>query len=140
LAVPGKYQVRLTVDGKTQRAWFEVKLDPRVNVLQADLQKQFDLLIEVHDQLSRVYDTVNQILDVRSQVSELKKRLPENDATLPIATAADALSEKLLTVRDELVQMQIKANEDSLAYPQRPDSKLAALAIAIGDGTDSAPT
>jgi hypothetical protein len=57
-----------------------------------------------------------------------------------VATTADSLSQKLLAVRDDLVQMQIRANEDSLAYPQRPDSKLAALAIAIGDGTDSAPT
>jgi hypothetical protein len=31
------------------------------------LQKQFDLLIQVRDQLSRVYDTVNQIQDVREQ-------------------------------------------------------------------------
>jgi hypothetical protein len=140
LAVPGKYEVRVTVDGKTQTAPFEVKLDPRVNVSQADLQKQFDLLMQVHEQLGRIYDVVNQIQDVRSQVSGIKRRLPENDKTLPVATTADSLSQKLLAVRDDLVQMQIRANEDSLAYPQRPDSKLAALAIAIGDGTDSAPT
>jgi len=36
--------------------------------------------------------------------------------------------------------MKVKSNEDSLAYPQRVDSKLAALAMAIGDRTDSAPT
>ncbi len=140
LAVPGKYEVRVTADGKTQTAPFEVKLDPRVNVSQADLQKQFDLLMQVHEQLGRIYDVVNQIQDVRSQVSGIKRRLPENDKTLPVATTADSLSQKLLAVRDDLVQMQIRANEDSLAYPQRPDSKLAALAIAIGDGTDSAPT
>jgi hypothetical protein len=43
LAIPGKYQVRLTVDGKTQIAPLELQLDPRVKVDQADLQKQFDL-------------------------------------------------------------------------------------------------
>ncbi len=78
LAVPGKYQVRLTVDGKSQSAAFEVTMDPRVQVSQADLQKQFDLLIQVRDQLSRVYDTVNQIQDVREQVDGLRKRLPDN--------------------------------------------------------------
>jgi len=30
---------------------FEVTLDSRVNVSQADLQKQFDLLIQVRDEL-----------------------------------------------------------------------------------------
>ena len=55
-------------------------------------------------------------------------------------SAAGDLDQKLLVVRDNLVQMKIRANEDSLAYPQRLDSKLAFLAITVGDGTDSAPT
>jgi photosystem II stability/assembly factor-like uncharacterized protein len=140
LAVPGQYQVRLTSDGKTFTAPFEVKLDPRVNVSQADLQKQFDLLIQIRDQLSRVYDSVNQIQDVRAQLDGLKKRLPENQNTRSVVSGADQLDGKLVAVRDDLVQMQISSNEGSLLYPQRPDSKLAALAIAVGDGTDSAPT
>jgi erythromycin esterase-like protein len=38
------------------------------------------------------------------------------------------------------VQLKVKANEDSLAYPQQIDSQLAFLGIAVSDGTDSAPT
>jgi photosystem II stability/assembly factor-like uncharacterized protein len=140
LAVPGKYQVRLTVDGKSQTAALELKLDPRVKVEQADLQKQFDLLIQVRDQLSHVYDAVNQIEDVRAQVAGLKRRLPESSNTKLFVTAAGDLDQKLLAVRDDLVQMKIKANEDSLAYPQKVDSKLAFLAITVGDESDSAPT
>jgi hypothetical protein len=34
VALPGKYQVRLTVDGKSQTVPLEVKLDPRVQVTQ----------------------------------------------------------------------------------------------------------
>jgi hypothetical protein len=115
-------------------------MDPRVNVSQADLQKQFDLLIQVRDEPSRVHDTVNQIRDVRAQMDGLRKRLPDNGAVKPMLTAAVELDKNLLAVRDDLIQMNIKSNEDSLAYPQRIDSKLAALAIAIGVGTDSAPT
>ncbi len=140
LAMPGKYQVRLTVDGKSQTAPFEVALDPRVYVSLADLQKQFDLLIQVRDELSRVYDTVNQIQDVRTQMDGLRKRLPDNNAVKPTLTAADALDKKMLLVRDDLAQMKIRSNEDSLAYPQRVDSELSGLAIAVGAGTDSAPT
>ncbi|MBZ5722175.1 MAG: glycosyl hydrolase [Acidobacteriia bacterium] len=137
LVVPGQYQVRLTVDGKSQTAPFEVKLDPRVSVAQADLQKQFELLAQIHAELSRVYDAVNQIEDVRAQISGVQKRLPDNK---PVLTATAAFDQKLLAVRDELVQRKITANEDSLRYPQRVDSKLAYLAMAVGDGTDSAPT
>ena len=44
LALPGQYQVRLTVDGQTQVQPAEIRLDPRVKgVTPADLQKRFDL-------------------------------------------------------------------------------------------------
>jgi photosystem II stability/assembly factor-like uncharacterized protein len=137
LALPGKYQVRLTVGGKSQTAPLEVKLDLRLTVDQADLQKQFDLRVQIRDELSRVYDAVNQIQDVRAQLGGLQKRLPENK---PVVTAASDMDKKLLAVRDNLAQMQISANEDSLRYPQRVDSKLAYLGISVGDGSDSAPT
>jgi len=140
LALPGKYQVRLTVDGKSQSAAFEVTMDPRVQVSRADLQKQFDLLIQLRDQLSRVYDAVDQIQDVREQINGLKKRLPDNGTVKNTLAAADTLDKKLLLVRDDLAQMKIKSNEDSLAYPQKVDSKLAGLAISIEGGNDSAPT
>jgi photosystem II stability/assembly factor-like uncharacterized protein len=140
LAIPGKYQVRLTVDGKTQMAPLELQLDPRVKVDQADLQKQFDLLIKIREQLSRVFDTVNQVEDVRSQVNGLKHRLPENVSTKPVASAADDLDHKLTALRDDLVQVKVKSNEDSLSYPQRVDAKLAFLAMSVGGESDSAPT
>jgi hypothetical protein len=140
LALPGKYQVRLTVGDKSQTAAFELKLDPRVKVAQADLQKQFDLLMQIHDELTRVFDTVNQVQDVRSQIEGLKRRIPETVSTKSLLSTAGDLDEKLVAVRDDLVQMKIHSNEDSVSYPQKVDSKLAALAMAVGDGSDSAPT
>ncbi|HKT88336.1 MAG TPA: hypothetical protein VJQ59_07865, partial [Candidatus Sulfotelmatobacter sp.] len=46
VAVPGHYQVRLTVGNETQTAGFDLKLDPRVKVSQADLEAQLKLLME----------------------------------------------------------------------------------------------
>src|SRR5438477_6213337 len=110
MAMPGKYQVRLTVDGKSQTVPLELKLDPRVNVSQADLQKEFDLLMQIRAQLSRVYDTVNQVEDVRLQVNGLRKRLPDNANTKPVVASASALDQKLASLRDDLIQVKIKAN------------------------------
>jgi photosystem II stability/assembly factor-like uncharacterized protein len=139
VAVPGHYQVRLTVGGKSQTTDLDLKLDPRVKVSQADLEAQFNLLIETRDELSRVYDTVNQIQDVRAQLSGLKRRLPENASAKTIVTAADDLEKKLIAVRDDIVNLDISANEDSLAYPPQLDAKLAFLAMDAGSA-DSAPT
>ena len=140
LALPGQYQVRLTVNGKSQTAAFELKLDPRVHIAQADLDKQFKLLTDIRDELSRIYDTVNQIEDVRSQVDGLKKRLPDTGNAKTVMTAGNALDDKLITARDQLINLKITANEDSLAYPPQIDAKLAYLAMAVGRDTDSTPT
>ncbi len=139
VAAPGHYQVRLTAGGQSQTADFELKLDPRVKVSQADLEAQLNFLLQTRDELSRVYDTVNQIQDVRAQLSGLKRRLPDNASAKNISSAADELEKKLVGIRDDLTNLEITANEDSLAYPPQLDAKLAYLAMDAGSA-DSAPT
>jgi photosystem II stability/assembly factor-like uncharacterized protein len=139
VAAPGHYQVRLSVGSQIQTAPLEVALDPRVKVSQADLDQQFSLLTHVHEELNHVYDMVNQIQDVRSQLAGLKKRLPENASAKTISASAGDLDKKLIAVREQLVNLTISANEDSLAYPPQLDAKLAYLAMDVGSA-DSAPT
>ena len=112
-----------------------------MHVSDQDLRQQFDLLMNIRGEMSRVYEAVNQIEDVRLQLAELKKRLPPDDpATQKVKVEADDLNGRLLAVRDTLLQMKVRANEDSLAYPQQADAKLAYLALVVGGRTDSAPT
>jgi photosystem II stability/assembly factor-like uncharacterized protein len=139
VAVPGQYQVRLTVGGKSETAPLELKLDPRVHVSSDDLAQQFAMLTQIHEELNQVYDAVNQIQDVRSQVAGLKRRLPENASTKAITSSADELEKKLVAVREQLINLTISANEDSLAYPPQVDAKLAFLAMDVGSA-DAAPT
>ncbi len=139
VAAPGQYQLRLTVGGQSQVSPFELKLDPRVKVSDADLARQFAMQEQIHELLNQVYDTVNQIQDVRSQVAGLKRRLPENASAKTIASSADNLEKKLVSVRDQFLNLNISANEDSLAYPPQLDAKLAYLAMDVGSA-DSAPT
>ena len=140
MALPGNYQVRLTADGKTQTVPLEVKLDPRVKVSQADLEKQFKMLLAIRDQINRVYNAVNQIEDVREQMTGLKRRVAPGDSHKSLLDAANALEAKLVSVRDPLINLQISANEDSLAYPTGIDGKLAYLAMSVSGFADSAPT
>ena len=139
VAAPGHYQVRLTMGAQTQTAPLELKLDPRVSVSQGDLEQQVSLLLQIREDLNRVYDTVNQIQDVRSQLAGLKRRLPQDASVKTIAVSADDLEKKLVAVRDQFVNLDISANEDSLAYPPQLDAKLAYLAMDVGTA-DSAPT
>jgi photosystem II stability/assembly factor-like uncharacterized protein len=140
VALPGKYQVRLTADGKSQTVPLELKLDPRVQVSQAELEKQFDLLRQIREQLNRVYTAVNQIEDVRNQTAEMKRRLPGDDSARAITAAADGLTAKLVSVREPMVNLRISANEDSLAYHPQLDGQWAFLAMIVAAGCDCGPT
>jgi photosystem II stability/assembly factor-like uncharacterized protein len=139
LAVPGDYQVRLTASGKVLTAPFELKIDPRVATPQSDLEKQFKLEMLLREQLDHVYDAVNQIQDVREQLESLKKRLP-GGSSKSVLDAARALDAKLVGVREPLINFQISASEDSLAYTPGIDARLAFLSMAVAGFADSAPT
>jgi len=139
VALPGRYTVKLTVDGKSHEAAFVLKLDPRIKTPQEDIEKQFSLLSRLHRDLSHVYDTVNQMRDVRQQLKQMKERLPGTEAAKKVAAAADALDAKIAAVQDELIDLRITSNEDSLAYPFGLDGKLAALAMTVGSAA-TAPT
>ena len=77
--------------------------------------------------------------DIRQQLKQLKERLPETDAAKKVAAAAEALDQKIASVQDQLIDLRITSNEDSLAYPFGLDGKLAVLAMNI-ESAATAPT
>jgi len=132
LALPGKYQVKLTVDGKMLSAPLELKPDPRVKAAPADLEKQFATLQNIHAELARVYVAADQIIDLRAQLQDLQQRLK--------LVEAQALDERLAALQDHLLNLKIHANEDSLNYGLGLDGSLAYLAGIVDSDSDSAPT
>jgi photosystem II stability/assembly factor-like uncharacterized protein len=138
-AVPGHYQVRLTVLGKSYTAPLEVAPDPRLKVTQADLQKQFDLLLKIRDKLSQTDDTINQIRDLRSQINDINKRLKDDPREKTIADAGKTLDKKMTKVEEALIQTKAKSSQDVLNFPIRLNNQLSALGGVVGSA-DSAPT
>src|SRR5579859_5724323 len=67
-AVPGPYQVHLTVGDQTFIQDFAILADPRLPVTQADLQAQFDLKLAIRDRSSETHTVINQIRNVRAQI------------------------------------------------------------------------
>jgi photosystem II stability/assembly factor-like uncharacterized protein len=139
LAVPGNYQVKLTVAGKSWTAPLEVKLDPRVSVSPAELVKQFDLALKIRNQVSQIGDVVNRIRDLRSQLKALHKRLGDEQKYKAILSAGDNLDKTMTPVEETLVQVKSKASEDSLNYPVMLNDKLVSLGGSLDDA-DAAPT
>ena len=138
-AVPGTYQVKLTVDGKTSVQTFEVKADPRIEATQADLAKQFDLLMKIRDKLTETHEAIIQIRDARKQIEDVSNRLKDRPEGKAAVDAGKALNAKLTAIEEELYQTKNQSNQDPLNYPIRLNNKLAALAGVVASG-DAAPT
>ena len=139
VALPGTYQVRLTVLGKSYTAPLEIKADPRLKIGQDDLAKQFDLLLKIRDKVTETDDAIIQIRDVRDQINAENKRLKNDSREKAIADAGKALDKKMTEVEEQLIQTKAKSGQDVLNFPVRLNNHLVALSGVVGSA-DSAPT
>jgi photosystem II stability/assembly factor-like uncharacterized protein len=137
--VPGSYQLKLTIDGKTMVQNFEVKKDPRLETTQADFAKQLDLLLKIRDKFTETSEAILQIRDLRKQIDEITTRLKDQPSGKTIADAAKPLRAKLTAIEEELYQTKNQSSQDPLNYPIRLNNKLAALGGVIASA-DAAPT
>ncbi|HKV38925.1 MAG TPA: glycosyl hydrolase, partial [Blastocatellia bacterium] len=138
-AVPGTYQVRLTVDGTTLSQSFEIKADPRIDTTPDDFAKQFDLSIKIRDRVSDMNRAVIEIRGASKQIDEIIKRIGGEAANKPVVDAAKSLEASLKSVEEALYQTKNRASEDPLNFPIRLNNKMAALGGVAGMA-DAAPT
>jgi photosystem II stability/assembly factor-like uncharacterized protein len=134
VAAPGKYQVRLTVDGKSQTQSFTVNKDPRLDTTPEDYAKQLTLALQVRDKLSAANGAVVRIREVRKQLDEFAKR--DNQQ---VASAAKELAGKLTAIEEDLYQTKNRASEDPLNFPIKLNNKLAYVMGTV-ESSDNAPT
>ncbi|MFZ3342738.1 MAG: hypothetical protein WA213_17780 [Terriglobales bacterium] len=138
-ALPGNYQVRLTVLGKTSTAPLEIAPDPRLKLGPEDLAKQFELSLKIRDKLNETDVAIVQIRDLRDQINAVNKRLKNDPREKVIADAGKALDKKMTEVEEALIQTKAKSGQDVLNFPVRLNNHLAALGGVV-ESADSAPT
>ncbi len=139
LALPGDYQVKLAVGGKSQIAPLHLAIDPRTKGAEPALQKQFTLSMQVNDRISQLHQAVNEIRDLKSQVQTLHKRFGDDQRLKPALDAADQLDHKMSEVEQELIQVNMKGSEANLAFPNKLNERFDTFSHAI-DAGDAEPT
>ena len=139
MAVPGAYTVRLTAGGKQYSSPLEVKLDPRVKTVTADLQKQFDFNQQVIGLLGDTHAAVLEMRDVRGQLQALTKRMGGGASGKELRDAASAIVQKMAPVEAELIEVNAKSSQDMCNYPTKLNSKVAYLSD-VADSADTPPT
>jgi hypothetical protein len=115
-------------------------MDPRVkNVTAEDLQKQFDLAMQVRDANQELHTAVNQIRTMRSELKGIQARFNDDSKLKALVEHAGVLDKKMEPVEEELIQINMKGSEANLAFPNMLNEQLDGLAGIVQAG-DSAPS
>jgi photosystem II stability/assembly factor-like uncharacterized protein len=139
LALPGKYEVKLTVQGTSYTAPIELRMDPRAKISAADLQKQFTVGEQARDLLDTDHKIVLEIRDLSGQLDALEKRLGKNDGDKAVRDSVENIKKKMDAIENQLISVKSTANEDQLNYGNMLSSQLAALEDVIDDSDVAVP-
>ena len=123
IALPGTYQVRLTVDGQPQTQPLTIVKHPLRNTPDADLKEQFDLAIKIRDKASEANTAVIQIRRIKDDVKDRLAKSPDRELKI----AADRLTTTLSAVEQDLYQVKNQSGQDPLNFPIRTNNRLASL-------------
>jgi photosystem II stability/assembly factor-like uncharacterized protein len=86
-AVPGIYQVRLTVDGRTQSQPLEVIMDPRSEATRDSLAQQLQLGQKIFAEVQDARRVLAEISVVQKQLTDMQKKLGEQNPAVKAALA-----------------------------------------------------
>jgi photosystem II stability/assembly factor-like uncharacterized protein len=100
-AAPGVYQVRLTVDGRTQSQPLEVIMDPRSGASREILEQQLQLGRKIFAEVQEARRAQAEISEVQKQLADMQQKLGEQNPTVKDALAeAQAEVGRLLTNKE----------------------------------------
>ncbi len=138
-AVPGKYQVRLTVNGQSQTQEFEIIKDPRMKTTQEDFQAQFDFLMKVRNKVTEVNEGIINIRKIKEDLAYLKKKMGEDPKNKDINDAIKKFEDELKTIENDIHQTKNSSVQDPINYGIKLNNRLAHLMYEQAQG-DFRPT
>ena len=109
IAAPGKYTMKLTVDGQSYTKPFDILRAPSAHGTDADMQSAVRLQLKVRDDISTVSDMTNQLEWMRKQIEDEKKT---NAGKAELARAMDEIDRKMRDVEYKLISEAEALSDD----------------------------
>ena len=108
LVVPGRYQVRLTVDGQTQTAPLDVLIDPKSPGSATDLATMRDFQLRIAGDIRQSADTVNALEVMRRQIEDMRR----SGKAASMGKALDDMDRKLQSVEYDIFNREMAPSDD----------------------------
>src|SRR5262249_14180826 len=104
IVVPGKYTVKLTVDGQSAPQPIVILRDPKVAASVADLDLSVKLQLRLRDDISAAADMVNNIEVMRKQLEDVTKAYRNDKTKEALLKQVAEMDKKLYDVEAKLLE------------------------------------
>lgn len=133
LMPPGRYMVKLTVEGQTFTQPLEVKRDPNEAPTDQDIRASTDMLLALQNDLNGVVGMLDTIEKVRLQLQRL-------GGGAEVRQSADALEKKFVDLEQSFLDLRLAGRgQDEVRWPVRLAGQLGYLAGGVS-ASDFTPT
>ena len=139
LVLPGTYQVRLRIGGRTLAESFDVVNDPRSPAGIDELREQLECLLAMRDKISDLYAGVRRLRDARDEIERWCARLVRHGGHEAAVEAGHGLCEALAAVESALIRPGAHTDTVGLHDRVRLNAALASV-ISIVESADARPT
>jgi hypothetical protein len=112
IVAPGKYTVKLTVDGQSLTQPLEILRDPKVTTSNADLDLSVKLQLRLRDDISAAADMVNSIEVMRKQLEDLQKAYRSDPAKAAMLKQVVDMDKRLFDVESKLLEPAQMTSDD----------------------------
>jgi hypothetical protein len=136
-ALPGKYTLELTVDGKKYYETLQVRMDPRIKTSITDLAKQYDMQMEAVGGMNESFEALAQVRTVRAQLKERGAKAGKG-----------ALADAIASLDRQAAELEGATQSNFFGLPpgaKQPEN-FSSLnqhfggILAVADSADAAPT
>ena len=135
LVLPGIYQVKLTVAGRSYTAPLELKMDPRVRVAPLALSQLLALEMKIIEAMKQSYDAVQPLRALRTQLKDLQTKLSSDAGAKPLVDAVNSLDKNAA----ELLAVEQTYAPVGIVSVASLNGALGSL-LSLVEGADAAPT
>jgi len=139
---PGRYTLKLTVNGQTLTSVGEVLADPRSPVPPDELRQNVEFTLQARAALDRLVDDIEDVRAIAAQTDDIRKRTAVDPAAKDLRAAADIVLKRCDELEHRMHNPEAEVVYDILAGRHGGAKLYSQLAGLFGDvqNSDYAPT
>jgi hypothetical protein len=127
-ALPGEYEVGLSVGDWTGTQPLEVRGDPRMShVTTADLRAQLETASRIRGRMEELYESLGTLRSVREQAKGVAKRAKDGGFGDELTRMADSITAALNPIEELLIQTKAESGQDPINFPPQLDNQFGYL-------------